>query len=44
MIMESSQPNRKKVPAKPGFGLYDWMKIVNTGRNLSGTNGNGKYR
>ncbi len=32
-------PQRKKVPAKKGYGLYDWMKIVNTVRNLSGTSG-----
>jgi cytochrome-b5 reductase len=32
---------REKVVLKPGFGLTDWMRLTNSGADLSGRNGKG---
>ena len=37
--MEEKKFERKKVPMTPGYGLRDWYNIVESGKNMSGVEG-----
>jgi len=38
-VAKRAPPTRQKVPLRPGYHLSDWRRLVQSGKDLSGTGG-----